>query len=494
MKNTIKWYILILLFTFSVGCDDEFKEINSNPNAVTDIDDEYLFANAVLQSLRGNGNTYAQFPFASQYAHVYTGLSNKMFIDRYYDNFTSAEYRDLYEGIFYGPIRHIQDVIRMTKPGGDRENEVRHAMAQVVAAMNFSRLADAFGSVPYQQGGLGQEGNLYPEFDSVEFIYKDMMNKLKEVISVLQSADAKKGYPGADPFFNNDLDKWSRFANSLRLRLAMRIRLVTPDDANPVIVECLSLPLIEENEQNVRNENQDSDISEFQNPAYNQYGYWKWKMSDFFVETLKNMEDPRLEVFAAANANGEYLGLPNGLSDTELSKQNLELIAVPSDQLVGKASTIYYLTAAEVWLLRAEAALFGLVPGDANELYQTAIRKSLRQWQVSEEAISAYLSDNQYTTLVGSTERQFEQIATQLWIAVLPNAMEGWSTIRRTGYPVLPNRYAPKYDLGVTDGELPTRCKYPSSEVNINQENYQKAIAEQGPDEITTPLWWDVKN
>lgn len=52
MKNTIKWYILILLFTFSVGCDDEFKEINSNPNAVTDIDDEYLFANAVLQSLR----------------------------------------------------------------------------------------------------------------------------------------------------------------------------------------------------------------------------------------------------------------------------------------------------------------------------------------------------------------------------------------------------------------------------------------------------------
>ena len=494
MKVKIMWFILIILITSITACDEEFERINTNPNAVTEIDNEYLFANAALQTLRGRNNTYLQFPFASQYSHIYSGQNNKMFIDRYYDNFTSAEYKDVFESFYHGPIRLIQEVIEVTKLGGESENDVRCAMAKVISIMNFAQLADAFGSIPYSSGGLGQEGYLYPEYDSVEFIYKDMLEELKSIGSLLSTADAKDGYPDADPMFNNDLDKWTRFANSLRLRLAMRIRFIEPDFAKGIITECMSLPLIEDNDQNAKNENQDTDIGEFQNPAFGQYGYWKWKMGELFVETLKSNDDPRLQVFVKPNSLGEYVGIPNGISDMELSNWSLENVSNPSDNLVGKAATIYYMSAAEIWLLKAEAALFGIVDGDANQLYQTAIRKSLQQWNIPENEIDSYILNNTNAQLDGSLERKFEQISTQLWIAVLPNTMEGWSNIRRTGYPKIEKRWAPKYDLGVTNGELPTRCRYPSSEKNINNNNYQKAIAEQGPDVITTPLWWDVRN
>ena len=494
MKIKNIWYTVFLMVFVLSGCNERFEEINTNPNAVSDIDDEYLFANAVLQTLRGGNNSSLQFPFGDQYAHIYVGQNNARFVDLYYDYFTSAEYKSLFEAFYYGPIRHIQEVIRFTQPGGEKENEVRHAMAQVISMINFSKLADSFGNIPYLEGGYGQEGIMYPEYDDLEFIYTDMMEKLNNIVALLKTANPEDAYPGADPLYDNELDKWVRFANSFRLRLAMRARFVAPELVNSIIVECLSEPLIEENNQNAWNENFDSDAYEFQNPIFNQYGFWKWKMSEKFVEALKNTSDPRLTVFVKQNNDGEYIGIPNGLSDMEFPNWDWTNVSDPSENLVGKAAPIYEMTAAEIWLLRAEAALFSLIPGDANQLYRTGIQKSFEQWDVPQAEIDSYLLNAGNANLSGSQEQQFEQICTHLWIAYMPNAAEGWNNIRRTGYPVIPTRTEPEYTLGVTEGVLPTRLRYPSSEVNINNENYLKAIEQQGPDLITTPLWWDVKN
>lgn len=494
MKTKNIWFVLIMVLVLASACDDKFQEINTNPNAITEVDDAYLFTNAVLGTIRGNNNQRIQFPFGSQFGHVYVGRNNTMFIDRYYDYFESAEYKDLYNSFFFGPIKLIEEVVRVTQPGGESENEVRHAMAQVVAMVNYGRLADVFGSIPYTEGGIGQTGILFPKFDSVEFIYTDMMEELKSIIEVLKNASPSMGYPGADPFFDNDLDKWVRFANSFRLRLAMRARFVAPNLANPIIVECLSQPLIESNEQNVWDENEDSDVGEFQNPIYGQYGYWLWRMSDKFVSTLVDTEDPRLPVFVKPNNDGEYIGIPNGLSDGELTKWNWDNISEPTDTLVGKAAPIYQMTAAEIWFLRAEAALFGIVEGDANQLYRKGIELSFEQWTVSQEETDAYLANAEYSNLLGTQEEMFEQISTHLWISFMTNETEGWANIRRTGYPRIAQRTEPVFDLGVTNGVLPTRLKYPTSEVNINNVNYLEAIEEQGPDEIITPLWWDVRD
>lgn len=494
MKNS--WFALILILISVSACDSKFEEINTNPNAVTELDAEYLFANAVLQTMRGNNNLELQFPFGAQYAHMYVGRNNRTFIDRYYDYFESDSYKSLFENFYYGPIRLLEETKRLTEPGGEQANEVRYAMAQVVAMVNYARLADAYGSIPYQDGGIGQEGILFPEYDSVEEIYTSMLNELDGIVTLLANANAEMGFPGADPLYDNSLGNWSRFANSLRLRLAMRARFKVPDLAGPIIQKCLALPLIEDNSQNAWNENQDSDVDEFSNPIYGQYNYWQWGMSEFFIDKLKTTQDPRLPVFAKPNkSKGEYVGIPNGLSDAALlSWGNWNGVSKPNDMLVGRAAPIYLFTASEIWFMKSEAALFNISDGDANTFYQTGIRKSLEQWGISVEQIEAYFAIPENVNLSGTQEQKLEQISTQLWISYASNMTEAWANIRRTGYPKLPVRTEPKFSLGVTDGVLPTRLKYPSSESNINNANYLSAIEKQGPDKITTPLWWDVRN
>lgn len=495
-KHTIG---ISIVFLFLMGilssCDEKFEEVNINPDALTEIDPEYLFANGVVQTLRGSGNTSIQFPFGSQYAHIYVGRNNTMFIDRYYDYFEDSEYQSNFNNFYFGPIRLLEECMLLTMPGGESENEVQFAMAKVMAIVNYARLCDSYGSIPYFEGGKGQTGIVSPSYDPVELIYTTMMEELGEIVDVLSVGTPDLAFPGADPLYENDLELWTRFANSLRLRLAMRARFADPALTEPIILECLENPLIEENSQNAWYENIDSDVKEFSNPIYGHYDYWQWGMSEFFVESLKTIQDPRLEVFVKPNENGEFIGIPNGLEDGALTEWgDWSEVSMPTDTLVGRAAPIYQMAAAEIWFLRAEAALFGISSEDPNVLYQTGLRRSMEQWTVSSDTIDAYLAANAYATLSGSQEDQFEQIGTQLWISFMSNEVEGWSSIRRTGYPFIATRVAPDYSLGVTEGVLPKRMKYPVSETNINKENNMIAVEEQGPDEIITPLWWDVKD
>jgi hypothetical protein len=493
MKNKISHVLwsAVLALLLLVSCDKQFTETNTSPNDVTNIPSEYLFANAVRQTFLSN--SVVDFIFGGQYAHVYVGTNNARYIDNYFDYFSSAEYRTAFEHFYLGPIRNISKVIELTNPGGEQENSTRNAMACIVSIVNYMQLTDMFGSVPYKDGGMGQNNILYPKFDSVESIYTDMLAQLKDKIGILKTADPQKAYPGADPLYFNDLSKWIRFANSLRLRMAMRIRFKNPQLAQTVVKECLENPLIEENSQNAMIACQNSDITEFQNPMYDSYNHWKWKMSKLFVDQLKNTSDPRLKVFVTPNEKNEYLGIPNGLSDNSFSEWDWNMTSNPTENLVGKAAPAYFMSASEIWLLRAEAAMANIAGTDANTLYRKGIQKSLEQWNVPQTEVDGFMQ-LAHTTLTGSQEQQLSKICTQLWIAYTPNTFEAWCNIRRTGYPFIEKRFAPVYEPGASDGNLPKRLCYPSIEANINRDNYNKAIEQQGPDKITTALWWDVRD
>ena len=152
------------------------------------------------------------------------------------------------------------------------------------------------------------------------------------------------------------------------------------------------------------------------------------------------------------------------------------------------------MTASEIYFLRAEAALFGLGPGVANELYQTGIEMSMDQWGIADTLVAEFLASEVEASLYGDQENSFRQIATQLWISFVPNTFESWTTIRRTGYPVIEQRTSDMYSPGVTDGYMPTRINYPSTvERSVNLENLDAAIANMGGDQIDLQLWWDVR-
>ncbi len=493
LKNISIKFLLVLVLVFSfTACDEKFEEMNTDPNRISEIEPAFLFTNAVRATFR-NVISNLQYKFGSPYAHIYVPIKNDRQSDEYKTIYAQDWYNDVFGGIYGSSIRHINEALRLTREG-KFENEVQHAIAEVIAVLDYARLTDTFGDIPYTEGGWGQEDLLVPKYDRQEYIYKDMLLRLKNSIDIIKTADPARAFPGADPLYDNDLGKWVRFANSLRLRYAMRMRFADPDAARPVISECLNELLIEENDQTALLECVDADDGNLYNPWSNVWTYWQFKVSEKLVEWLKSTNDPRLPVFVQPNSSGQYIGMPNGLGDERFADWDKENTSVPAEALIGRGVPIYEITAAEVYFLRAEAALFNLGPGDANALYREGIRKSMEQWNVETADIENFLDNEPEATLTGSEEEQFEQIGNQMWLALTPNFAETYSYIRRTGYPVIPQRTAPDFSLGDTDGILPSRLKYPLVEEANNAENMKEVIENQGPNDITTKVWWDVRD
>ncbi len=463
--------------------------MNTNPLALSTLPDEYLFTSAVRQSFWDCSH---ELRFFAQYDHFYVTNSEDRAADGYLDFHTQDIYKEMFSAVYTGPLRYINEVLALTS-SGKTKNQVRNAIAQIVSVTNFARATDCWGDIPYTEGAQG--GTIkYPKYDRQKAIYSDMSDKLKAAVNLLKSANPGDGYVGADPIYNNDLTKWVRFANSFRFRLAMRIRFVDPTTSASIITECMTQPLIETNDQNFELRHQESDNGEFYNHWYDLRKNQNYKMSEKITEWLKSTNDPRLNVFVQPNANSEQKGAINGLNDQAYSLVTWTDYSDPMPVLYSKSLSQPMMCASEVWFLKAEAALFNLIPGDANEFYQKGMNLNLQQWNVSADLASAFISTETEATLNGSQENMFRQIGTQMWIAFFPNYAEAWSNIRRTGYPEIPQRTdASIYSLGVTNGFLPKRFKYASSEYLNNQINVDNAVKAQGPDKIDTPVWWDVR-
>ncbi|MCK4990855.1 MAG: SusD/RagB family nutrient-binding outer membrane lipoprotein, partial [Bacteroidales bacterium] len=268
--------ILILAIAISglTNCTERWEEMNTDPNRLTDIPDAYLFTSAV----RGAFNDAMgdiQVNFGGQYAHVYISNNWVREIDKY-NGFGTQDYPEMvFSGVYNSSIRNAVEVLKLTSEGEKYENRWHNVQAQIIAIISFSRLTDMFGDVPYFEGGMAKYGIEEPVYDQQEEIYADMVERLKNCMNVLNEpgAEAHIYASDIDPLFKGDIDKWIRFANSYRLHLAMRARFTDPGKYEPVIAECISLPLIESNDQNPTLETSDSK-SDLYNPWY-----WTWQSS-----------------------------------------------------------------------------------------------------------------------------------------------------------------------------------------------------------------------
>jgi len=495
IKNTLKYTTaLIITAVVLISCQSGLDDAYNNPNAVTEIDDAALFTNAV-RSLLLQTTGGATSEFAGQYAHYYVEGSTARKPDQYFDNFDGT-YADIYDGFYGGVIKHIEEVMVITTTDGTR-NEVRYAMADVISVMGFAVITDAFGEIPYTEGGKGKtEDILMPKYDTQEFIYTDMIERLGESIQVLKLADPTKGYPGSDPLFDNDLSKWVRLANSMRLRLGMRLRMADNALSRQVVAQCLTEPLMEDPSH---------DGSMLQTEGSGNYwylrktGYPSVKMSEMMINQLVSTSDPRLTVFVSKNKDeddpdyeeGIYIGQLNGLNDIAFGASNFETKSNMGRAISSPESLHYIMTAAEVWLLRAEAALvYDVDLAKANDLYRKGIKTSMDQWEIDAIDIVDFLA-SPIATLTGTIAEMEEQIGTQMWVGLTPNYFESWSHVRRTGYPVITERTKDYLDRGVTKGIMPKRFLYPNDELSANGVNVKAAIERQGPNKIDTPVWWD---
>lgn len=508
IKNKTRPVKLMLIFTFVAfgltNCTERWEEMNTDPNRLTNLPDAYLFTSAVRGAFNDASGNF-QVNFGGQYGHVYIGSNWVRDVDKY-NGFGTQDYPEMvFSGVYNSSIRNVVEVLKLTSEGEKYENKWHNVQAQLIAIISFSRLTDMFGDVPYSEAGMAKYGIEQPKYDRQEDIYADMVDRLKNCINTLKEPEAENQIYASDidPVYKGDVEKWIRFANSYRLHLAMRARFADPGKYEPIIAECLSLPLIENNDQNPTLETSDAK-SDLYNPWYwtwqsSQEGVYNLVWSDKFIRTLMETDDPRLSFFASKNPDGEYKGMPNGLTDEAFSAFNKKNASVPSGEFFAKDQPIYLITAAQIWLYRAEASLFNLsgAGGDANQMYQTAIELAMEQWDIDADSINTYIANEEEATLYGDRENMFRQISTQMWIASVPNAFESWCTIRRTGYPEIPRRTGPLLSQGITNGYMPRRVSYPiTKEKTINGENMNEAISRipSGEDRIDAKVWWDARD
>ncbi|MBJ6366621.1 SusD/RagB family nutrient-binding outer membrane lipoprotein [Snuella sedimenti] len=486
--QTISYKLLIVLLVGTVitSCDNILEDVRQDPNNVTSIDDAPLFATAVRSLFNGTLDE-GSYRFAGQHAHYYVAGSTARLPDQYTDGFDGA-YNGIYNSMYSGVIKHIEEVLYITSQP-ETENPVRYAMANIIGVMGYARITDGFGEIPYTEGGKGKTGDiLTPKYDTQEFIYNDLIQRLTASINVLTNANPAMGYPKSDPIFSNDLSKWIRLANSVKLRLGMRLRYVDNNLSRQVVSQCLTAPLMEDNSHNASMIETEGDGNAWYN---RRIGYPSIKMSTMLVDQLKNTSDPRLSIFVAQDANGNYTGQTNGLNDEAFGKSDLASKSDMGLALSSQDSKLYVMTASEVYFLKAEAALiYNTDPTEANDLYRKGIETSFKQWDIDSGSITTFLSSST-GTLSGSTTEQESQIGTQMWLALTPNYYEGWCNIRRTGYPVIAERTDSDLERGVTNGIMPSRFLYSSFELSTNGTNVSEAISRQGANKIDTPVWWD---
>ena len=509
MKKILK-YILLLVMSLSLvtSCDDGFEEMNKNPLKSNDGNINYLFTYSLLS---GSGQRYenwrTQLIYSSTMVQHLAHTAGYWSGDKYYFNAGySASYFDAY---FDRYIRELFDVIEITKDKDEFKNH--NAMARIWKVVITQRLTDMYGDVPYSEAGKGYTEQLfYPKYDSQKDIYTGaggMLEELKSCIAQLNESDPKS-FGSADIIYGGDVKKWKKLANSLMLRLGLRLVKVDAAAAKKWAEEAITGGVMESNSdmcyiQHIKleginkNGNGESFSAEYgSNPASGP------RISKTFIDFMKDHNDPRLPIIAMLhggdNTPANQNGLPNGNTSKEIP--DISGYSRVNSMLTDEDDPMFFQSYAEVEFMLAECALRGWGGvTDASAHYRKGVTAAMKQLEkydsgatISDAAITLYLDAN---PLKAGNADAFEQICTQYWAACFLNEYEAWYNWRRTELPVLTPT---NYDGNKTDGTIPRRMCYPTSEASSNKANYDEAVNKlpnknngtQGG--MKDRVWWDV--
>lgn len=396
------------------------------------------------------------------------------------------------------------------------------AVAQIVQVAGMSRVTDIYGPIPYSKAGSSKTDLPY---DSQEDVYKRFFLELDSATANLQrfinQADTLPfSFSKFDLVYNGDFTKWLQFANSLRLRLAMHI--VNKDAATAQLQAEKALNpsnggVITTNAGNM----QVAVGGSFTNPlVFIDRSWGDTRIGADIACYLTGYNDPRLSAFIGKSTDktfaSQYVGIRLGAVTSSSAKSDYIGFSALGTAF-SLETPVQIMTAAEVYFLKAEAALRGWANagGTAQELYNQGVTTSVAQW-VPAASVTAYLNDatSKPADYVDPTEsannvatkstitvkwddaalfdEKLERVITQKWIAMFPEGQEAWTENRRTGYPKL-FPVAHNESAGVIpDGEIVRRLPYPQQEYNTNATELNKGIALLGDaDDAGTYLWWN---
>lgn len=537
--NNIKTLVLgaaVLMTAAGCGDLDQYnQEKLGNPENM------YADYNAVVNPLkslqRGLQSDYQLYPnlsadmFSGMFstATPFNGGKNNMtyFMMDGWNNRIIARQQDIFN---YSII--IDNAAKNFYPGIDFTGTF--AVKKILKVITAARVSDNHGPVVYSKYET-PNANGVTDFDSQQQAYQNFINDLTVAITDLQKVQNmpatgnegdKAALKRADLVYGGNMAQWAKLANSLKLRLAMRMSYADPAKSKQYAEEALasSAGLITDNADNALISVGQSELS------FIIYSWGDCLIGAPLMAYMNGYNDPRLPAYAIPASDpglqGKYIGIRQGI-DLLNGKSTYGGFSQPQaksangDYFSGTDGKMKLFTAAETWFLKAEAALRGYAgAGDIQANYTSGVQQSFAEWGKS-ASVATYLADTtsteapyidpknadnnvpvgnpQLSTITiawnnGDTnERKLERIITQKWLSLYPNGPEAWAEQRRTGYPILFK--VRKNDSG---GAISTEAMIRRIPFTIDTKtslyNYQQAAQMlNGPDTGGTKLWWDKK-
>ncbi len=546
MKSVINIKIvagLVLILLMISSCTEDYEELNTRHDLVTEdvlntnLLMTYVQHRAIVTGLDGGSSTTGNYPGMS------VSNSNRPF---------QVSSGSVWSPTYSTFARNLADLIRILEErdadAGNSDNASMIGIARILKVWVFARVTDSYGDVPYSESCLTQEDVIYyPKYDTQESIYQDFFKELNEAVGQLDGS--KDNYGSNDLMYGGDVALWEKFANSLRLRLALRVRYVDPGLAAQEISDLSESNLITSAADNAFI-NTAYDYVENTAPNYrSQYSglytqgssLTKRHTGKTVLDIWKDNFDPRLKLFADT-AEAAWPTTPGYDTIDYFGYRGHPLLGyVPVEEKYPYGSgscsrwalhmyapilPMTVLSSQEVYFALAEAALSGIkgAPGDAQGFYEKGVTEALNwavAWndmvepqlmdmfglyrpdssaefvteyaefhRVTAEEVAAFVDTAVVMTLTGSEEEQLEMIMNQKIAGFYPvQTYEGWCEWKRTGYP----RVLVGSDDDALQGVSPRRYLYPDSEQQLNGESLTEALSRMGgTDNMLSKSWWDA--
>jgi len=509
-KIATKIYLFVLL-VISASCEKGLSDLNVNETNPTSLDPALLLNQAIINT---------SFPVKSLVFDV--GIVQQMITPNggvlaganFNQDSRDVTTQPLWTAYYQSVIKNTYDALTRSKDNAGRSN--MYNMARIYQSYVFMILTDEYGDIPYTQGGAGlEERILFPQYDRQQDIYPKLIQELTEAAAALNTtATTETG----DVLYAGNVAKWKKFAYSLLLRAGMRLSKIDAAKAQSTVQAAVAGGVITDNADNAYIRH-DANFTQPIGGTLNGSEAANFYLTKPFVDLLKTTNDPRLQSIAiryvgATSGAGQtvavsstdpakQIGMPmgkdNGTVGAAATADGLasfyDYSQVDRRRMVKISSPVFLVTAAQTNLLLAEARFRGwITTGTSAQYFSDGIKAHMDQMAAYDvnSAVSATARDTYIAANPLMAGNELKQINTQYWIASFLNGPEAFANFRRSGYPELvPNPYGQPNNPDVPNGTFIRRLTYPTSELSVNTENVNAAIARQGADKLSTRVWWD---
>lgn len=523
----------MLLLVAGTACTRNFEELNTNPNEATEdmMATDNLKTGALFSQMERNVVLFKDGINLSSDYQVAQGLTSDPYSG--YVALTGTWYGGTHNGSYYlipgwtertftSGFLSVMPAWNLINKAATEQNlpEVA-ALATVLKVAGMHRVADAYGPLPYLSFGNGALQNNY---DPLQSVYAKFFEELDAAIDVLTKyalggTSAPPLMKKFDYIYEGDVTKWVKFANTLRLRLAMRVvyanASLAKTEAEKSTTNAIGVIATGNEKAVLQRINNLTYIHPLYEIAYS-FNAGEVRMSASMDAYMNGYADPRRAAYFTKASDGNYHGVRLGIVTTNWTPYSGPAI---SNLNMNNNTPIVWMTAAESYFLRAEGALRGWnMGGTAQQFYNQGIAVSFAENAISADA-AAYAADTTSipilftdnsgqggnNTAAPSTitigfktadnfETILEKIITQKWLALYPDGPEGWAEFRRTGYPKLLPVVNNNSNGTINTALQIRRITYPLSEYNNNKAGVQSGLtALGGPDGGGVKLWWDKK-